>query len=249
MKYQMTKAKRFLLGFIALFSLIVFNSLIRILNKKELNLQLIIISIIIFFVTSFAILLWEKLVKPRLIQIFKIICSIFIMIICITDFSFFEQSILFIISIFIPFAISLIPLSPKRVQNLQETSQEQLNKKSWVSYLFNYLILFLFYCFITLYYYTKQIDKNEFCTLIILYAVGLSIIFWGAYLIYRFILKNNKVSCIIRIVIIAISFLMLIFYLFSIKQYPFRILLLVDIVGLISVTLQNIILDRMGMVK
>ena len=137
MKYQMTKAKRFLFGFIILLSLIVLNSLIRILNKKELNLQLIIISIIIFFVTSFAILLWEKLVKPRLIQIFKIICSIFIMIICITDFSFFEQSILFIISIFIPFAISLIPLSPNSIKKSQEVSEVQLNKKLWLPYLLN----------------------------------------------------------------------------------------------------------------
>ena len=249
MKYQMTKAKRFLFGFIILLSLIILNSLMCIFNQQELKISFIIPSIIIFFITSFVIQLWEKLIGRRFIQIFKIMCSVFFLYILITEFSFFKQDILFIISFFIPFAISLIPLSPKRVQNLQETSQEQLNKKSWVSYLFNYLILFLFYCFITLYYYTKQIDKNEFCTLIILYAVGLSIIFWGAYLIYRFILKNNKVSCIIKIVIIAFSFLMLIFYLFSIKQYPFRILLLVDIVGLISVTLQNIILDRMGMVK
>lgn len=116
----MTKAKRFLFGFIILLSLIILNSLMCIFNKQELKISFIIPSIIIFFITSFVIQLWEKLIGRRFIQIFKIMCSVFFLYILITEFSFFKQDILFIISFFIPFPISLIPLSPSTGQTLDE---------------------------------------------------------------------------------------------------------------------------------
>ena len=53
MKYQMTKAKRFLFGFIILLSLIILNSLMCIFNQQELKISFIIPSIIIFFLSVF----------------------------------------------------------------------------------------------------------------------------------------------------------------------------------------------------
>lgn len=54
----------------------------------------------------------------------------FFLYILITEFSFFKQDILFIISFFIPFPISLIPLSPSTGQTLSEISKGERNEKN-----------------------------------------------------------------------------------------------------------------------
>ncbi len=249
----MTIKKRFIYGLLSQILLIILNSLLVIFNNKSFSFSWIFISIIIYFVISLGIIIWEKMIKEPLLFIFKIIAIIFVSVILFTNFSFLSQEVLFTLPLLVAFLWSIpdINESEQLIKNKsgintpKQTEEELPETKSnnIFPYLINFIILFIIYVIASMCYYNMETGERIWSVILIM-GLGLTFVYWLSYLYYKYLLKNTKTTRIIKIAMILALLYWMYYFCSTIKETPFHLLISVTIAAFISLTIQNLILTK-----
>lgn len=201
------------------------------------------VSFVIYFFVNLIIVFHESIRSENIVFISKIACVIFLPIILLTNLNDWD-SVLFVLPVFISFALSLIPLAPPPTF-WQEVAADEA-KEPVKPYFFNFGILIIFYSMVSMIFVQKTFIQDPKLHLIYIwsYAGGLCVLFWLAFVIYRFVLKKTEFTRKIKVLIILALASSFYFLRNSIITFSDKLLLAADITGLISITIQNLILTR-----
>jgi len=133
-------------------------------------------------------------------------------------------------------------IEPEKQKLIKEDNQEKENQIQY--YLINFLFLIVIYIVSAMIYYRQTGDQSDRWIMILVCAICLPVSFWGLYLFYRFILKRNKATTVYKIFMIFICGYLI--YTFSSTKQRFidHLLIIIDIVSLISITVQDLVLNR-----
>lgn len=133
-------------------------------------------------------------------------------------------------------------IEPEKQKLIKEDNQEKENQIQY--YLIHFLFLNVIYIVSAMIYYRQTGDQSDRWIMILVCAICLPVSFWGLYLFYRFILKRNKATTVYKIFMIFICGYLI--YTFSSTKQRFidHLLIIIDIVSLISITVQDLVLNR-----
>jgi hypothetical protein len=244
MNVKMTVLKRFAYGFLILLAACVIGMGVTLIRQEVLEVETFLIPFIVFFALNLVILFMEAVFNPTLVKINKVLSLIMITIVFLTrgytdKFEFFLY-----FSILIPFVLCQIPLEKEEERIRREFFGTTPPKEIIKSYVILFLILILVYSIAAMFYWDLTPAKNETGKMILICAIILPVIFWGMYLLYRFVIKRTKITTVVKKIIILFCGIMIYFLCSSKEKFIEHLPIIIDLASYITLTIHDLYLEK-----
>lgn len=238
--------KRFIIGFwIILFIILLYLVPVVICDTSFDLFNNLLCPLFVYVSIFFAGKITENIYSRKLFYFTKYFGALFFIIctLSIAEWNNIETMLPLIVSISI-----LCNWNIKEEKNsVQKKNEEEISEKKSniiVPYLINFITLFIVYVIASMCYYSMESEIKGIWTEIVIMGIAMAFVYWLSYLCYRYLLRNTKTTKIFKIILV----LGLIYWIYnygrSIKEIPFYLLISVDIVAVISLTVQDLILKR-----
>ena len=232
--------KKFFWG-LAIVSIIIFiYFLINYFSDMPLNIvNSVLMPVLIYLMGTFAAIVSSKFYKKNVSLIIKYIAVFFFSL--VTLFTIFEDS-----NIDNAFTLFIV-IAAIFNWNTEETNEEKKDRSSKneiVYYLVNFIILFFIYTGVSMIFYRETSLQENVLSCIFIFAACFIFIYWMMYLFFRFVIKRNKITNIIKILFVLINGYLIYFFRDSIFSYEIMLLVSVCLIAAISITIQNLIINK-----
>lgn len=232
--------KKFFWGLVIVSIIIFIYFLINYFSYKSLSIvNSVLMPVLIYLMGSFAAIVSSKFYKKNFSIILKYIAIIFFCL--ITLFTIFKDSnIDNAFTLFIAIAV----IFNWNAEETNEEKKDRSSKNEIVYYLVNFIILFFIYTGVSMIFYRETSLQENVLSCIFIFAACFIFIYWMLYLLYKFVIKRNKITNIIKIFFVLINGYLIYLFRNSIFSYEILLLVSVSLIAAISITIQSLIINK-----
>lgn len=140
-------------------------------------------------------------------------------------------------------AISIFFNWTTETENSSRITTHVKTRNTTIYYFINFIVLFFMHVLISLVFFNRAESLDDRLMLILVHIVSFIFLYWILYLIYRFILNSSLFSIIFKCFFVLMALFIIYYNRDSLSEYR-TILFVCNLVGIISVTVQNLIFSQ-----
>ena len=236
----MNKLTKFFLGFGISILIVFIYFIVYIFNNKTVVLDSFIIFPLFAYLAAALVSKGNSMLYKNDISLILKIVAVFFF--CVIYLSLLINGLDVSDSWILIIAISIFFNWTIETENSSRITTPVKKKKKKIYYFINFIVLFFMHVLISLVFFNRAESLDDCLMLIFVHIGSFIFLYWILYLIYRFILKISLFSIIFKCFLVLMALFIIYYNKNSISDYR-TILFVCNLVGIISVTAQNLILS------